>query len=111
MHFTITVPNPLARLTGILVALERGRGSGDPRPLDRPGAGFRRGEASAGEDPPFDDDGMDGLGLICSGTPHGRRDDDLEFLSLSDPEGTSQRHHDSLSGLSLSRNPSPRSCL
>jgi len=107
MHISITVPNPLARLTQILVALEQGRGDVDPRAPDPHNALDRRAESR--EETRVDShDDLESLSLSrCGSPPEGRRDA-LDFLSLNRVEPTTPGRRDSLGELSLTRSFPPR---
>jgi hypothetical protein len=104
MHITIMVPNPLASLARILVALERGSGGADPRLFDQCGALDRREGALAD-----DHHDLESLSLSRCGPIREQRCDDLDFLSLSMVERTHPDRRDSLVNLSLTRSFPPRS--
>jgi len=106
MHISITVPNPLARLTQILVALEQGRGGADPLAVDWHHAPDQRGEPRADNRPDSHDD-LESLSLSRGGLPLDRCEA-LEFLSLSRVERTAPGHRDSLGDPSLTRSFPPR---
>src|SRR4051812_23600782 len=107
MHFHMTVPSPLARLTRILVALERGR------------EGVRRehahGPAATGpfdwieqDTRPSDVGGLESLSLIRCEPSHGRPGDDLARMSFDgDDKWDSQGDADTLGHISLSSDHRP----
>jgi hypothetical protein len=107
MHFSHTLPRPIARLARILAALERLRVGGTPYAFDQRNAFIRSDEWR--ED--FQADctyNMESLSLSQCGSPIERRCDDLGFLSLSLIEETDPGRRDGLSDLSLTRNFPPR---
>ncbi|MDR3636335.1 MAG: hypothetical protein P4L84_21210 [Isosphaeraceae bacterium] len=87
MHLYLTLPNPLARLTRILVAVEEAR-LGQTRAIDHQGAATFPNESSA--------------------TPHTGDPGDLELLSLTRPEPTFGEGRDALDFLSLTRDEDAR---
>jgi hypothetical protein len=97
MHISITVPNPLARLTRILAALERGRVGGDLHAPDWRDEVREETQADYSYD-------LDSLSLSHCELPRERRCDNREFLSRSCLEWTEPGQHDDLSDLSLERN-------
>jgi hypothetical protein len=107
MHISITVPNPLARLTQILVALDQRRGGVDPQAPD-PNKTLDRCVGSREETRADSHDDLESLSLSrCASPPDGNRDA-LDFLSLSRVERTTPGHRDSLGDLSLTRSFPPR---
>jgi len=102
MHITVTLPNPLARLTRILVALEHGRVAVEPHDHGaRVDACREETRANANDD-------LMNLSLCHPESPHELPWDDLEFLSLSRIEPSPPGRRDMLSDLSLERDFPPR---
>jgi hypothetical protein len=107
MHISLPLPHPLARLTRIIVALEKARAGGaphvssDPRILDPLAESREQAPADYRTDLEF-------LSLSRCGPQPARRSDDLDFTSLSIVEGTASDRRDSLSDLSLERSFPPR---
>ena len=83
MHFAIAVPHPLAHLTRILAAVERGASGVDPLPLDQPepleasqrSRSARRSDGARHTEP-------DPSRVECQSQGH-----DLSFMSLSTSRG------------------------
>jgi hypothetical protein len=114
MHISIPVPHPLARLTRVIAALEKGRTGGDPRhafvqanPLVPPAGAGAEAEARIETSGVYAHD-LETLSLSRSGSSPEPRSHDLEFLSLSAVEGTGSGRRDSLGDLSLERSFPPR---
>jgi hypothetical protein len=106
MHISLSVPNPLSRLTRILIAVEQGRG-GSPR-VCNPHDALGWCDESSGETRADLHDDLEGLSLSLCGPPLEGRCDDLDFLSLTSVEETPPGRRDSLDDLSLTRDFPPR---
>jgi hypothetical protein len=106
MHISLSLPNPIARLTRILVAVEQRRGGAPPacdeyEALDSCAMTRRETSADFAED-------LEGMSLSHFGPPPEPECDELDLLSLSSDESNLTGHHDGLDDLSLTRSFPPR---
>jgi hypothetical protein len=113
MHLSFTVPNPLARLTGLLEVLERARTSADSCDCDKDQSKAVDQQDGPREEFPADHhDDLESLSLSRCGPSLEPASHDLAALSLSRVEETPTGRSDGLSDASLSRNiprrPRPR---
>jgi len=107
MHIFLTVPNPLASLTRILVALERGRGGVDSQSIDQSDVPDRCDKSRRVIQADSHHD-LGSLSLNHCGSDLDQQRDGLEFFSMSYVERTPPGRRDSLGDLSLTRGFPPR---
>jgi len=98
VRFAIPVPHPLAQLTRILAAVERGRIGVDPLPLDQPEP-LEVCDSGRLDDPL----GLVVLSLTRREVEGQTQGNDLSFMSLTSAAGASAWDHDSLSEMGLLR--------
>jgi len=104
VRFAISVPHPLAQLTRILAAVERGRSGVNPLPLDQPEPLEEASDAGRLDDPM----GLAVLSLTRGNVEGRTQGHDLSFMSLSRPANDLPADHDILSELALLRTDSRR---
>jgi len=107
MHVLIPLPHPLARLSRILIALERARAGVDPRAHDEHDS-FDRHEGPRGVTASEYGPDLEFLSMSRREATPSRRSDDLDFFSLSRVETTVPDWNDGLSHLSLEQGFPPR---
>jgi len=110
MYFSLTVPNPLARLTRIVVAVEQMRAGLDPLAYD-PNEIPVLPTVAPEENPSAGGLALDRLSLTQIDSAAGPHYDALTFLSLSGDDRSHSDGHDALKDLSLTREFPPRTGL